>query len=453
VLAILLAGLLLPSFNNLIEKQLHFIFSIDVLIGLVGFAVLVGTLAGMYPAFVLSSYNPVVVMKGNFSGNSKGNWLRNGLVVFQFMISIVLIVGTVVVGQQMKFMQNKNLGFDKNQVLMVERAFILQKKTESFIERIRQMPEVESVAGTSSRIGNRDDVFGDQFQPEGSSEILTVKSMVIDNDFAHVIGFELKEGKFFAKETNDSLYVLLNETAVKTMGMTDPVGKRLLKVQQNNDGTSVTKFYTILGVVKNFHFQSLRDEITPLVLYCNEAFGNTNGYVAVRLKSGKFASAISQIESHWKEFVPGQPFKYEFLDDNLTHGYAEEQRSGKLFSVFSGLAIVIACVGLFGLSAYTASLRTKEIGIRKVLGASVAGVILLLSKDFTKLVIIAFILAVPLAGWMMSEWLGNFAYRISLGIDSFFLAGGIALGIAWLTVSYQSIKAAIVNPVKSLKSE
>ena len=238
------------------------------------------------------------------------------------------------------------------------------------------------------------------------------------------------------------------------MSMTDPVGKRLTKVQQNNDGTSTTKFYTILGVVKDFHFQSLRDEITPLVLYCNEAFGNNNnGFVAVRLKSGKFTQAIPKIESKWKEFVPGQPFKYEFLDDNLNQGYAEEQRSGKLFSVFSGLAIIIACVGLFGLSAYTASLRTKEIGIRKVLGASVAGVILLLSKEFTKLVIIAFVFAVPLAWWIMSEWLSSFAYRINLGISSFVLAGGVALFIAWLTVSYQSIKAAIVNPVKSLKSE
>ena len=454
IIAIVTAIIVLPAFNDLIEKQLQFIFSADVIIGLLGFAFLVGTLAGLYPAFVLSSYNPVVVMKGNFTSNSKGAWLRNGLVVFQFMISIVLIVGTVVVGQQMKYMQNKDLGFDKEQVLVVERAFVLDKKTESFIEQLRQMPEVESAAGTSSRIGNRDDVFGNQFQAEGNSEILTVKSMVIDDDFSTVIRFEMKEGKSFSKETNDSLYVLLNETAVKTMGVTDPVGKRLSNVQQNNDGTNTTKFYTILGVVKDFHFQSLRDEITPLVILCQEAFGRpNNGFIAVRLKSGTLNQAILKVENKWKEFMPGQPFKYEFLDDNLNQGYAEEQRSGKLFSVFSGLAILIACVGLFGLSAYTASLRTKEIGVRKVLGASVGGVILLLSKDFTKLVLIAFALAVPLAWWMMNEWLRSFAYRINLGASAFVLAGGIALAIAWLTVSYQSIKAAIVNPVKSLKSE
>jgi putative ABC transport system permease protein len=190
------------------------------------------------------------------------------------------------------------------------------------------------------------------------------------------------------------------------------------------------------------------------VLYSNEAFGRTNnGFVAVRLKSDSFNQALSKIESKWKEFVPEQPFKYEFLDDNLNQGYAEEQRSGKIFSVFSGLAIIIACVGLFGLSAYTASLRTKEIGIRKVMGASITGVLILLSKDFTKLVLIAFVLATPLAWWMMSEWLGSFAYRIEVGVGSFVLAGAIALLIAWLTVSYQSIKAAIVNPVKSLRSQ
>jgi len=453
-LAIVGVFLLLPSFSNLVEKQLHFFFSADVIFGLLGFALLVGILSGLYPAFVLSHFNPVTVMKGNFSGNAKGAWLRNGLVVFQFIISIVLIVGTVVVGQQMRFMQNKNLGFDKEKVLMIERAFALDKKTEPFIEQIRQMPEVESVAGTSSRIGNRDDVFGDQFEPEGSDEILTVKSIIIDNDFAQVIGFELKEGRFFAKETNDSLHVLLNETAVKTMNLPDPVGRKLSHVTNNRDGSITTKVYTVIGVVKNFHFQSLRDEITPLVIYCNEASGSPiNNFVAVRLKPGSFNPVIRKIESKWKEFVPSQPFKFEFLDDNLNRGYAEEQRSGKLFAIFSGLAIIIACVGLFGLSAYTVSLRTKEIGIRKVLGASVSGVIVLLSSDFTKLVLLAFVLAVPAAWWMMDTWLSGFAYRISLTIGSFALAGIIAIAIAWITVSYQAIKAAIVNPVKSLKGE
>jgi putative ABC transport system permease protein len=396
-------------------------------------------------------------MKGNFSNNARGAWLRNGLVVFQFMISIILIVGTVVVRSQMSFMQSKNLGFDKEQVLMVERAFVLDKKSETFIEEIRRMPEVREVAATSSRVGNRDDVFGQQFQPDGSDEVLTVKSMVMDDDFAKTIGFELKEGRSFAKETNDSLNIILNETAVRTMGLSDPIGRKLLNLDlfRGNPQQAKARYFTVVGIMKDFHFQSLRDEITPLVIYSYEAFGKsaTPNIVAVRLKDNQFQQAISKIQSKWSELVPNQPFQFEFLDQNLAQGYAEEQRSGKLFAVFSGLAIIIACVGLYGLSAYTASLRIKEIGIRKVMGASVAGVVILLSKDFTKLVLIAFFLAIPVAWWMMDSWLSGFAFRISLGVGSFVLAGAIALTIAWITVSYQSIKASIANPVKSLRGE
>src|SRR6185295_19151121 len=233
-----------------------------------------------------------------------------------------------------------------------------------------------------------------------------------------------------------------------TLGLTDPVGKSLWQVNNNNNnngGPVMNKKVTIVGVVKDFHFQSLRDEITPLVIFSLEQFGKQaqSTYVAVRLKAGQLQESIGKIESKWKQFVPEQPFKYEFLDDNMNRGYAEEQRSGKVFAVFSGLAIIIACVGLFGLSAYTASLRTKEIGIRKVLGSSVGDVVILLSKDFTKLVLIAFVLAVPLSWWMMDTWLKGFAYRVDLGINSFIVAGILALAIAWLTVSYQSIKAAI----------
>ncbi len=448
--------LLLPAYNDLVEKQLQFVLSTDLVFSLIGFALFVGILAGLYPAFALSSYSPVVVLKGNFSGTSKGSWLRNGLVIFQFMISIILIVGTIVVGQQMSFMQNKNLGFDKEQLLMVKRAFALEKKIETFIDEVRRIDAVNAVGATSAMIGKRDDVNGETFQPEGSSEILTVKAIRIDDDFSDFIGFELKEGRFFARESNDSLNVILNETAVKTMGLADPVGRKLMQSDQNNDGVITKRYYTVIGVVTDFHFQSLRDEITPLVIFSKENSGRrlgvTSRYIAIKLKPHQFKEAIIKIEKLWKEFVPSQPFKYEFLDDNLNQGYAEEQRSGKMFSVFSGLAIIIACVGLFGLSAYTASLRTKEIGIRKVLGSSVGGVVILLSKDFTKLVFIAFVLAVPLSWWMMDTWLKSFAYRIHLGINSFLLAGVLALSIAWLTVSYQSIKAAIVNPVKSLKS-
>lgn len=455
LIALALVFFLLPYFNNLVEKQLQFVFTPDVISGLVGFALIVGILAGLYPAFVLSGFNPVIVMKGNFSSSRKGSWMRNGLVVFQFVISIVLIVGTVVIGRQMRYMQNKDLGFDKEQVLMIKRAFALDQKTETFIEELKRMSEVKAAAATSSIVGNRFDFFGQFFQPEGATEILTVKSMIGDDEFADMIGFHLKEGRMFSKETSDSLHILVNETCVKTMGLSNPIGAKISQVINNNDGSTTMRPFTILGIVKDFNFQSLRDEITPLVIFNREAFGARarSQYVAARLKPNEFNTAIQKIEKKWKEFNPEQPFKYEFLDDNLNQGYADEQRSGKMFAVFSGLAIIIACVGLFGLSAYMASLRTKEIGIRKVLGSSVREVVILLSKDFTKLVVIAFALAVPLSWWMMDSWLNGFAYRVNVGFASFAIAGILAFSIALLTVSYQSIKAAMLNPAKSLKQE
>ncbi len=457
LLAVVATYLLLPGFNNLVEKQLHFAIGADVILGLIGFAMLVGVLAGLYPAFVLSSFNPVDVMKGSFSRSSSGSMLRNGLVVFQFMISVFLIVATLLVGRQMDFMMNKDLGFDKESVIMVERAFTLDQNAETFIEKVRQMPEVVSAAGTSARVGNRDDVFGQMFQPAGSNEVLTVKSIVMDDDFASTIGFELREGRFFSKETSDSMSVILNETAVKTIGLKDPIGQRLSNSDlfRGDSARQKERLFTIVGVVKNFHFQSLRDEITPLVMFSNEVFGqraNTN-YVAIRTKEGMKQEAIGKVEALWKELAPSRPFKYEFLEDNLNQGYAQERQSGKIFRVFSGLAIIIACVGLFGLSAYTAGQRTKEIGIRKVMGASVPGVVLLLSKDFTKLVLIALVLAIPVAWYLMNSWLSGFAYRIPIGVDAFVIAGLLAIAIALLTVSYQSIKAAIVNPVNSLRRE
>lgn len=455
--AVLLVYLLLPYFNNLAGKQLLFQFTLPILSGILFFAGFVGFLAGSYPAFVLSSFNPVVVMKGSFTSNAKGAWLRNGLVVFQFWISIILIVGTLVVSEQMTYMQNKSLGYNKDQVLVVERVFALQdstrRKVQTFLEEIRRLPEVESVGGAFSMLGRREDFFGAQFLPEGSSEVLTTKNTGIDDDFAETIGFEYLEGKGYSKETNDSLSIILNEAAVKALSIEDPIGKKISQIQRGPNGNIMVP-YTIIGVIKDFNFQSLRDEITPLAIQSNESFGGGAGYAYARIKPGEIASAVKNIEATWKKLAgQEQPFKYTFLDQDLVRQYESEKQAGVLFGVFSGLAIIIACVGLFGLAAYTASLRTKEIGVRKVLGASVSNVVILLSKDFTKLILVAFVLAVPLAWYLMHTWLQGFAFRVNLGVGVFIIAGVVALAIAWITVSYQSIRAAVANPVRSLRSE
>lgn len=455
LVALMVIFSVLPFFNDLTGKHLEFGADLRLVGGLLGITLLVGLLAGSYPAFVLSSFNPVAVMKGSFRTTNKGSALRNGLVVFQFVISIILIASTLVVRQQMQFMQNKSLGYNKDQIVIVERVFALQNpNVPTFIEEMKQLPEIESAAGSFSLLGGgrTGDFFGEQWTSQGSSEIHTTKSMAVDDDFTAMIGFEIVDGRSFSRETNDSLSLMLNETAVRTFNLTDPVGRKLTQNVNTPEGP-VSVAYTVVGVVRDFNFQSLHDPITPLTIRSNESFNGGAAYAYARVNGENLSSAIEGIESIWKEMAPGQPFRYSFLDENLNALYEKEKRAGQVFSVFSGLAILIACVGLFGLAAYTGQQRTKEIGIRKVLGATMGSVVVLLSKDFTKLILIAFMLAAPLAWYLMDNWLSGFAYRIHLGAGVFIVSGLMALLISWVTVSYQSIKAAVMDPVKSLRSE
>ncbi len=454
LIAVSLVTLVLPFFNSLTGKNLELEFNLVNAIGLLVLAGLVGFLAGVYPSFVLSSFNPVTVLKGNFTGHQKGKWIRNGLVIFQFWISIVLMIGTLVIQDQMKFMREKSMGFDKEQMLVVERVFNLGPESgRTFVEELKRLPSVSAASGSFALPGRQNDFGGIQFQPEGSSEILTTKSMALSDGMAELLGLQLIDGKWFSQETNDSLSLILNESAVKVMGLENPIGRKLTNTQQTPDGL-VTRNLTITGIVKDFNFQTLRDEITPLVLLSNEFFGGGVGYAIAKVKAGQVPEAIQQVEAKWRELAPGQAFKFTFLDQDLNAKYAEDQRTGRLFATFSGLAIFVACIGLFALSAYTANLRTKEIGIRKVLGASVTKILVLLSKDFTQMVTISFVLAIPVA-WLVMEnwWLQNFAYRIEISVWTILISGLAAFGVAWFTVSFQSIKAAIKNPVNSLKTE
>ena len=454
-LALVIAQLAIPFFNDLTERNLQLPFSLGFALSIIGIILFVGLLAGLYPALVLSSFKPTDVLKGQFTGSQKGKWIRNGLVVFQFWISIILIIGTLVIRDQMAYMQHISLGFDKEHVLVVERGFSFgPQNLKTFVEELRNMPEVENAAVAFASPGQESTFFGIQFQPEGSSEILTTKSMVVADGVSETLGLEILEGKGFSEDTNDSLYVLLNQTAVKVMGITDPIGSKLMETQNTPDGNVIIA-RTVIGIVKDFNFNSLRDEITPLVMQNTESFGANIGgqYVFARIKPNQTQSAIEAIEAKWKEIAPEQAFKFSFLDESLNQQYKEEQQTGRIFSIFSVLAIFVSCIGLFALSAYITSLRTKEIGVRKVLGASVGGVVLMLSKDFTKMILIAFALAVPVA-WLVMEkwWLQNFAFRINVNLWIILISGISVLAISWLTVSFQSVKAALANPVDSLKS-
>ncbi|MFN7119163.1 MAG: ABC transporter permease [Saprospiraceae bacterium] len=456
-LTLVLLRFLTPVFNTLSGLELNMQFWLQPLnlLALLGFALLVGLLAGSYPALVLSSFRPIVVLRGKFKTNKEGLGLRNGLVIFQFCISICLIICTMIVYRQMEFLQNKQLGFNKDHLVVLDRAGFLGERTQSFTRALEQIPGVVSAAGTSSVPGEQG-FFGISFQPINSKEMMTGRGMVVNDKLVETMQLEIAAGRAFSEEFADSTALLLNEAAAKEFGLTDPIGARLV----SNDGflngpNGEQTIYTVVGLVKDFHFQSLHQAITPLIFINTERFGANagNGLMLVRVKPDNFQQTLSQIEQLWKSFLAEQPFGYSFLDENLAALYQAEQRTQRIFGFFSVLAIFIACMGLLGLAAYAISQRTKEIGIRKVLGASVLKVTLMLSKDFLRLVFIAAVVAFPIAWWGMSRWLEDFAYRINIEWWIFAVALLLAVFIALLTISFQAIRAAVANPVKSLRTE
>ncbi len=450
IIALGLVYLSLPFFNNIVEKSLELKIENSILLPLTAcYAILVGLLAGSYPAFVLSGFNPVAVMKGKMQTNKSTGWLRNGLVVFQFAVSIILICGTLIVKDQINFMSQLDLGYDKEQVIVINRVNTLNEQLDVFIKEVQALPSVSAAGGSGIIPVNQ--YFGVQFMPQGASESITTNAMTGDDDYIATMGFEIIQGRGFSEDFNDSLSIIINEKTVELLDIQDPIG---MKLRNTNGNPPVVSEYEVIGVVKDFHYMSLRDEISPFVVMSteNNALGGV-GFVTVKVKANEIQNTLASLEEKWKLFAPDDPFKYKFLDDELDKQYKSEANSGKVFGLFAALGILIACVGLFGLAAYMAGLRTKEIGVRKTLGASVGGVVFLLSKDFTKLILIALLLAVPLSYYFMNQWLDNFAYRTNINALTFITSGGLALAIAWLTVGYQTLKAAMVNPVKSLKNE
>ncbi|GAB3943984.1 ABC transporter permease [Spirosoma harenae] len=458
LLSLVIAGLLVASlltpFNTLAGKSLTISSLVrwETLPLLVGGAIAVGMLAGSYPAGVLSAFEPIKVLKGKFSSTRQGHLLRNGLVVFQFAISVLLIVSTIVVFRQLSFIQQKELGFTKESVVNVKSAFFLANNTEAFKQEVAKLTGVASVGGTSSAPGE-EGFFGISFRKNGENETVTGKGCVVDEQYLQTMQMSMLAGRPFSRQFDDSLSVILNEEAAKQVGLTNPVGKQITSPDNfvTRDGPPVT--YTVVGIVRNFHFGSLHQRISPLFILNNRLFRRADNQLAIRVRAEDPGAIVSQVERIWKRYLPDQPFHYSYLATDWSDLYQSEQVAQRIFGLFAMLAIFIACMGLLGLAMYVIRLRTKEIGVRKVLGASIPGLIALLSKDFLKLVLIAIVIASPIAWYIMDRWLQDFAYKITIEWWMFALAGLLAIVIALVTVSFQSIKAALMNPVKSLRSE
>ncbi len=440
--------ILLPYFNILIEKELVINFDSGVIWVLMGSALVITVFSGAYPAWVLSSFKPITALKGRSNSNLQGKRTRNGLVAFQFCISVVVITVTLVIHQQLIFLLEKDLGFDKEQIIVIQGTnhrdpgFI-----QPFLNAVEDISQVQSGAGSYWV----QEIEGENFNGyrlQGSDQMFTTTRAVVGDGFSEVMGYELLEGQFFSRGSDDSHYVMINESAVKFLGLENPLGKKI--IQETLDGEIE---FTIKGVVKDFHYQTLHEHVKPLVIQSTDRYRGRAKYILVKIKPGGTQQALAQLEAAWEKLVPDRPFNFKFLDQTLDTQYNAEQRLGKVFFIFSGLGIFIACIGLFSISAYTISLRTKEIGIRKVVGASVKNILVLLSKDLIKVMGLAFLLAAPIAWIVLRHWLEDFAYRITLTPFPFTLAGMFTGIMAWLTVSVQTLKAAKENPVDCLKDE
>jgi len=451
VLAVLLSFLALPLFNQLAGKNIHMPFSSPSFwLILVGATMVLGLLAGSYPAFFMSRFKVASVIKGTSATKLGGGKIRNVLVVFQFVISIFLIISTLVVYKQLQFIQHKDLGFEKDQVLIIEDTYALGNRVHTLKEAVQQLPQVKS-ASLSGYLPVPSSRNSTTFYLEGydSQEYnINMQHWQVDWDYLETLDMELLAGRNFDKTYGtDSTAIILNESALAILGLEpqEAIGKRIT----NDIGSEDPNFLTVIGVLKNFNFESLRKEISALSL----RIGESTGALAVKLPEGEVGAVLSKIETIWEERAAGQPFSYRFMDEVFNTTYDADQRLGRIFMTFAILSILIACLGLFGLAAFNAEKRTKEIGVRKVLGASVGQVTFRLSKDFMKLVAIAIVISLPLGWYAMQRWLEDFSYRTDLSWWVFGVAALLAISISILTVSYQSIRAALMNPTKSLRSE
>jgi len=452
ILALFVVQILIPSFNNITGKELSIpyienIFTIPALLGVILF---IGILAGIYPAFFLASFDPAIVLKSETMGKTKKSNLRNVLVVFQFTVSIVLIVGTLIVNKQLKYIQDMNLGFNKDQVVIVKKTDDLGNQIQTFRQELVKNVRIDNASNTGTLIGQ---TFGNsafKLAGESGEETHLLWTYFTDPHFVDTYQIEMAAGRYFEEGRQvDQQAVVINESAVKDLGLTDPLGKQIVALGPTQ---KQEQSFTIIGVMKDFNFERLHYQIRPLIVLLYGP-NNRGRYVSVRINSEGIRETMAFLESTWKRFAGNQAFEYEFFDDHFAKIYKAEEQTGQIFFAFSLLAIIIASLGLFGLAAFIAEQRTKEIGIRKVLGATETKIIALLSKQFIKWVVLSNLIAWPIAYYFMHKWVQRFAFRPGISIWSFLLASVVVLIIALLTVSYQTIKAAHSDPVDLLRYE
>ena len=447
LIAFVLLQLALPWFNNISGKQLS--IGLNPVLAFIMLGLIVGLAAGIYPAFYLSSFKPIAVLKGKPAGNNKNFALRSGLVVFQFFISVALIIGTIVVYQQMKYIQNKDLGYNKNQVITIPNSWALGANEKVFKQQMQQDPRVLNATMSwykPTEPNNYNNALG---YPAGNDNlIVSGVNYYVDEQYIPTLGMQMISGRNFSKDfATDSSAIILNETAAKALGWNAETAIDKTVIRQNSSKGDNFPFH-VIGVVKNFNFKSLHEAISPLYMTLQP-----EGGLIFKVTNSDISGLLAAMKTKWDSYNTEEPFTFSFMDDYFNKAYAAEQKTGTILNIFAILTIFVACLGLFGLATYTAEQRKKEIGIRKVLGASVTQVTQMLSKEFLKLVLISSLIAFPAAWWGMNKWLQNFAYRIDISWWVFAAAGLAALAIALLTVSFQAIKAAVANPVKALRTE
>lgn len=449
LVAVIVVELALSPYNELVGKELNISYLTDTwfILFIVGLVIIVGLISGSYPAFYLSGFRPVSVLKGRLSKGSGNKALRSGLVIFQLFISVSLIIATVVMYRQLVLLQDKNLGFNKENVLVIRNPLSLGNNIDPFINELRQNPDIEA-ASLSHRIpGVMFNNIG--FGGEEIEEAFTLNLCIADAEFDDVMEIEMLEGRFFSKEFGtDTSAMIINEAAYELLGWDDPIGKKI------NDWSEDRREFHVIGVMKNMHYESLNMKVRPMALvYLEGLFNWDYEYLSIRYREGKTHDVVNFIENKWSAYSPDLPVDYSFLDNIYDSLYRNEMQARTVLMIFSALAIFIACLGLLGLASFMAEQRRKEIGVRKVFGASVENIYSLLSKEFLKWVLIANLIAWPVSWWALDQWLNNYAYRVDLSWWIFLAAGLITMAITVLITSYQGMRAARTNPVNALRYE